>query len=229
MARVYGKVSIYAMKDPATHRIFYVGRSQRPQSRFLEHLAEAERYRIASEDMLTRLFGIQVVQDNRSKDGSGNAKKLKWIISIFDRDEQPEFVILDEWVAPTMQDANRLEDAWIAELRSQGHPLTNVIYSRRMNPNWYGEKNPYYRHGWATSPTDYIARLKAGTVGSATKTVQPGDDEEQRPGQQFSLYQKKRIANRIQKQNRAAAKKKTPAKRAVKSRTKTRTTTRRKR
>ena len=196
MTQTYGKVSIYALSDPTTHRVFYVGRSLRPQSRFTEHMTEAERFRQATEDVLERLFGIETTK-KRETDGSGNGKKLKWILSILDRGLEVEFTILDEWTAPTVQDANRLEDAWIAEMRHRGHPLSNVIYSRRMNPKWYGKTNPYFKPGWAETPQAYISMLKAGVIGSARESNNVEDDvDETRAGKQYSQRQRRYFARR---------------------------------
>lgn len=219
IAAPYGKVSIYAMSDPESHRVFYVGRSQRPESRFMEHLTEAERYRVATEDVLERLFGIKAKKEGL--DGAGNAKKLKWINSILVRGLEVEFTILDEWTAPTLQDANRLEDAWIAHMKSLGHPLTNVVYSRRMLPKWYGKTNPHFRTGWAETPQAYIAMLKSGAVGSAkaSANVEGDTDDQQRAGRQYNLRQKRYFAKRAAaKTKRTATKRPTSGRKSPKKR-----------
>lgn len=205
MTEAYGKVSIYSLSDPESHRVFYVGRSQRPESRFMEHLTEAERYRVATEDVLERLFGIKAKKEGL--DGTGNTKKLKWINSILIRGLEVEFTILDEWSAPTLQDANRLEDAWIAHMKSMGHPLTNVVYSRRMLPKWYGKANPHFREGWAETPQAYISMLKAGAVGSAkaAANVEGDTDDQQRAGRQYNLRQKRYFAKRSASRSKRTA------------------------
>ncbi len=215
----YGKVFIYGLRDPQTKRFFYIGRSQRPQSRFAEHCAEATRYQMSTMHPLERLFGIDAsgfeLEDALQEDGWGelsvrhlspkiresNVKKCKWILDLWERELEPEFEILDEWVAPTKIDANRLEDAWIASMRAKRQPLTNVIYSHRMNPNWYGPANKRFKEGWPRDPDEYIARLKSGTVATV---VEEGDDATEREGAQLNITQKKRIADRIARTQLAA-------------------------
>lgn len=167
----YGKVYIYALKDPETNRVFYVGRTKRsPETRLLGHLAEVEQYQRENENLLAKLLGFKVVGSVSDK-AEGNVKKIKWILEIRRRGLEPRIEVLDIGDFEIEQDAARLEEAWIAEMRMRKQPLTNYIYSRRMNPSWYGETNPGYKPGWARTPMEYIERLKAGKVGGAkTKT-----------------------------------------------------------
>jgi hypothetical protein len=143
----YGHFWIYALIDPDSKRIFYVGRSKYPNSRLLQHMNEAEKYKTAKEMTLTDLLGITI----RERPDASNTRKLRWLNSIAARGLSPDFEILDEWVCVDTSDANRLEDAWIAEMRRRGEPLTNKILSHRMNPSWYN-----------TSPEQYINWLKDG-------------------------------------------------------------------
>ena len=226
----YGKVWTYGLIDPQTQRVFYVGRSQRPHSRFAEHCAEATRYQMSKTHPLERLWGIDMsnvaLEEALQEDGWGdmsvrhlsspktresNVKKCKWILDLWERELEPEFKILDEWDAPTKIDANRLEDAWIAAMRAKRQPLTNVIYSHRMNPNWYGPANKRYKEGWPKDPDEYIARLKSGTVANV---VEEGDAAEEREGPQLNITQKKRIADRIARTQLAAKRAATTVKKA---------------
>lgn len=143
----YGQFWIYALIDPDSKRVFYVGRSKHPNSRLLQHMSEAERYKSARDLTLSDLLGLTKKENIEVK----NKRKLRWLNSISERGLTPEFSILDEWVCVDTADANRLEDAWIAEMRKRGEPLTNRILSHRMNPAWY-----------KSSPEKYIKWLKAG-------------------------------------------------------------------
>lgn len=167
MAR-YGYFAVYALADPDTKRIFYVGRSKRPQTRFKQHLKEALEAHIT--DPFAKLFGLdQLVTPDTAFEG--NDKKLGQIRQIVARGQEPLFIIIDEWEAETLSEANRLEDAWIAEMRRRGEPLTNMTISRRMETWWYDRRRPGFKPGWAASPMEFIQRLKAGEyAGSPYKT-----------------------------------------------------------
>lgn len=171
----YGKVYIYALKDPDTGRVFYVGRTKRtPRTRFLAHMSEAERYERDTNSVGKRLWGIDDDAPAPNKREHSNIRKLRWILSIKNRGKETELEILDEWEFDIEQDAARLEEAWIAEMRRMKQPLTNYIYSHRMSPDWYGETNPKYKAGWARSPMEYITKLKRGEIGGRkTSTSKP--------------------------------------------------------
>lgn len=171
----YGKVYIYALKDPDTGRVFYVGRTKRtPRTRLLGHIAEAEKYARDTESVNKLLWGVDVLKGDVKSREHSNIRKLRWILSIKHRGLEVEQEVLDEAEFDIEQDAARLEEAWIAEMRIRNQPLTNYIYSRRMNPSWYGESNPKYKEGWANTPLEYIDKLKAGEIGGTkTKTGKP--------------------------------------------------------
>lgn len=203
--KAYGKVHIYALKDPDTGRVFYVGRTKRtPKTRFLAHMAEAERYERDTESVGKRLWGID--DDSPTKDSKehSNVRKLRWILSIKNRGLEVELEVLDEAEFEIEQDAARLEEAWIAEMRQRNQPLTNYIYSRRMSPSWYGETNPRYKEGWAKTPLEYIERLKKGEVGGfKTKT--------KKPRKRYSRTQLRRLskkAHKASKKSKRSSKKK---------------------
>jgi len=186
------KVTIYGLRDPESKKIFYIGRSARVQTRFTQHLNEAKKYKASNETMLERLFGIkeESVTIKKEEKDNGNSRKLNWINQIIERGQEVELVILDEWDnCTTDQDANRLEDAWIAHMRSKNQPLTNFFYSTRMEIWWYGESNKNFKEGWAKSPAEYIEMLKAGKVGSQTE----GDTDRKR---KYSRSQKRRLAKK---------------------------------
>lgn len=169
------KVYVYALKDPETERVFYVGRTKRhPRGRYLAHIAEANRY--AQETMTTgqRLWGINASRTLEDSLHYSNIQKLRWIVSIQQRGLKPSLEVLDEGEFDLVQDAARFEEAWIAEMRRQNQPLTNYIYSHRMSPAWYGPSNPKYQEGWAKTPMEYIKALKSGEIGGyRTKTEKP--------------------------------------------------------
>lgn len=143
----YGKFWIYAIKDPITNRVFYIGRSKHPNTRILQHISEAQNYKASRQITEDQLFGLEKFM----KRGLGSLKKMKWINNIIDKGLQPDLDIIDEWECIDVADANRLEDAWIAEMKRRGEPLTNRILSRRMKPDWY-----------RTSPLQYMEWLKSG-------------------------------------------------------------------
>lgn len=158
----YGNVVIYALLDPDTHKVFYVGRSKHPEARLLQHLSEAEQVKTKEQHPLERLFGIIIEGKESREKGKYNEKKVKKINDILERGKDPKFVILDQWYAPTLRDANRLEDAWIAEMRRRGEPLTNMILSRRMEVWWYDSSRDNFNSNWAKSPMEFIQLLKSG-------------------------------------------------------------------
>lgn len=173
----YGHFWVYALIDPDSKRVFYVGRSKYPNSRLLQHMSEAEKYKAAREFSLSELFGL-----SRKKSVEvSNTRKIKWLNSIASRGATPDFEILDEWVCFDVADANRLEDAWIAEMRSRGEPLTNKILSHRMNPKWY-----------KTSPTQYIQWLKAG---KPSKHKSDDDRDDPKPVTRHKRFKKKRYGS----------------------------------
>jgi hypothetical protein len=157
----YGMVYIYALVDPETNQIFYVGRSKYPVDRLKAHLNEAREKYVAPEIEWAEILGAI---PRGKKDG--NKRKIKWINSIYRRELEPTFVLLDQWECNTIKDANRLEDAYIAEMRRRGEPLTNVITSHRMSPYWYSPMNARWKEGYAKSPMEYIEKLKSGEIKS---------------------------------------------------------------
>lgn len=146
MSGKYGKFWIYALSDPMSDQVFYVGRSKHPQTRLLQHLSEAEQYKNSRSFSFEELAGIKS-HDNRDV---SNRRKLRKINQLADMGMYPTFTILDEWEVDDVVDANRLEDAWIAHMKSKGEPLTNKMLTHRMYPKWY-----------KTSPENYIGWLKS--------------------------------------------------------------------
>lgn len=198
---MYGEVTIYGLRDPSDGSIFYVGRSTRVHERFMQHLSEAERFKAEDMTMLERLFGIVddsvTVKRKSEKETGKNVRKLRWINQITSRGENVELVILDQWdKCPTLEDANRLEDAWIAKMRGNNQPLTNFLYSRRQEVWWYGESNKNYKVGYARTPDEYIAMLKKGDVGSKRKSSRKSKTGSTSTGRKLNRSQKRRIAKK---------------------------------
>ncbi len=165
----YGHFYIYAICDPRTNRVFYVGRTKNLKVRIKKHFKEAELFDDSdhNNEAYMRLLGL------KRKDKSvrhPNIEKARLIKSIFADSLEPIVKTLDEWYAVSLSDANRLEEAWIAHMSMLGEPLTNQITSRRMESWWYSPTSKMWKPGMATSPMEYIKMLKDGTIASRTKT-----------------------------------------------------------
>lgn len=164
-AKRYGHFVVYALCDPTSKKVHYVGRSKRPKNRLTQHINEALKDRIQDEDLIERLFGDGSGAKVERVDKEGkNSRKLAWLNKLSEHDLSPLFIILDEWDCETLSDANRLEEAWIAEMFRRHEPLTNRITSHRMLPRWYDKTRKGWKPGYSQSPMEYIERLKAGLV-----------------------------------------------------------------
>ena len=207
----YGKITIYALADPQTHRIFYVGQTKRQaKGRLQAHIREAQKYKEYIETPVDPFHGIDLMavraemNEVKIKGKKYNVRKCRWILSILERELYPELKILDEWEAPVKQDAHRLEEAWIAQMRMLGMPITNFIYSHRMSPEWYSKANKSWKEGYAQSPTEYIQMLKDGEVGGYEKKTR-------KASKRYTRYQMSRYSKRsrnAQKKNRRSGKRK---------------------
>lgn len=184
----YGNVTIYALKDPRDNRIFYVGRTKRSNSRLQQHLNEAKKFLVENQDPLERLLSMKSTKNAMVTKSGKNLSKITKILNILESGCDVNFCILDEWNAPTLSDANKLEEAWIAVVRKSGSYLTNYIYSHRMNPWWYGEKNKYYKDGWAKTPEEFIEKLKS------QDQLYTGD--EKTDVKKMTILQRKRLAKK---------------------------------
>jgi hypothetical protein len=194
---MYGKFFIYALIDPISELAFYIGRSKNTDKRYNQHLLESERYEEYKRDVLSQLLGL-----NKSKKKI-NRGKAQWIKSITDRDMMPRIEVIDEWECETLDDANRLEDAWIAHYRHHEHPLQNKIISRRMNWWWYTPQNKMWKEGYAQSPQEYIEMLKSGIIGNKDKSDIPNKRYYKRKRQ----YQNRNINTRVASTQRTIRKK----------------------
>ena len=183
----YGNVTIYALKDPRDNRIFYVGRTKRPNSRLMQHINEAKKFLSENQEPLERLLALKTTKKPMVTKSGKNLLKISKILNIVESGCEVTFNILDEWEAPTLDDANKLEEAWIAVIRKRGNYLTNYIYSHRMNPWWYGEKNKYYKEGWAKTPEEFIEKLKTKEREEYIKETDIS---------KMTLLQRKRLAKR---------------------------------
>ncbi len=111
--------AIYALVDPETKRVRYVGRSARPERRFAAHLSEVKTYR-------------------RPKD--------RWIRDLLDRGLKPALVILEELeghlssygMTGDTRHIAHAERRWIRRLLEAGHPLTNADTHTQLHRDHIG-------------------------------------------------------------------------------------------
>ena len=96
---------IYALADPETDRIHYVGSSKVPHQRLIQHRSE-------------------------NKNGTRNTERGKWWGSLLDRGLLPRLVVLEE-VPESASRRQRLdvENTWGRRLVERGEPLTNFTGS----------------------------------------------------------------------------------------------------
>lgn len=182
------KVYIYVIRDPRNGEVFYVGRTNSYAERFGQHLREAELYRSQQENRVATLFQMQEVSIKaRSRKAGQNVRKLSRINSIVDSGQAPIFEVIDTWEVLDVKYANQLEEAWIAEYRMRGAPLTNYITSHRMNPWWYNPKRAGWKSYYADSPMKYIEMIKSKPQQEKKKRVVNG-----------SLYDKNSIGDKTQ-------------------------------
>lgn len=185
-------ITIYGLKDPRNNKIFYVGKTKRPKTRLQQHINEARLYANKHIDPIDRMFGYKHVDVNKSyirKTGK-NVEKIARILDIINSNQTVDMIILDEWQCYSDDDASKLEEAWIAQIRSTGTYLVNYIYSHRMNPWWYGANNPNYKTGWAKTPLEYIEKLKQNIT---------ENKDYQKTNIKTTLRQRRRYAKRNQK------------------------------
>ena len=86
---------IYALVDPDTGDIRYVGNSQDPFKRLISHMVGSH----------------------------GTSKKKEWIEELKKQGKRPELILLD--VCYQWFESFHRERDWIISLRHEGHPLTN--------------------------------------------------------------------------------------------------------
>ena len=200
---VYGNFFVYALINPETKRVFYVGRSKNADTRLGQHIKESISYKNSQKTSVEKLFGIDpedVFERNMPFEKS-NVNKIRAINNILTRGLKPELKILDEWYAENIQDANRLEEAWIAEMRRIGEPLTNFILSRRMEVWFYSKDRSGWKPGYATSPKEYIEKLKAGEI---HKTINANNFKSKVNARKS--YNRKKLAQIAKKLNNRAKK-----------------------
>ncbi len=88
--------TVYALSDPRTKEVRYIGVSVRPKARYNEHLSRAVK--------------------------GGNTHRDCWIRSLLIQEIRPDYSVLEVTTADNWQERERF---WIAEYRSSGH-LTNL-------------------------------------------------------------------------------------------------------
>jgi hypothetical protein len=88
---------IYALADPVTNEIRYVGKADRVKSRYASHLREA-------------------------KSGKKSAK-CQWIREVIEFNQMPKLIVLEEI---PLDEWKKAEIYYIAECKKLGHNLTNV-------------------------------------------------------------------------------------------------------
>ena len=150
-------VAIYGLFDPRTNQLRYVGRSKNAQQRYRQHLDDAKKYLTKSKTADHDWFALPLLEKVDDKTLS-NHNKLRWIAELLNDGNAPQMKMLDEWKhAKDIQDANRLEDAYIAIAKRDGALLFNYIYSHRQSHHWY--------HGLrGNTPEEYVKNLKDGII-----------------------------------------------------------------
>lgn len=94
---------VYVLRDPRTKKVHYVGTSVNPKVRFRQHLSLKDR---------------------------SNITKRAWIQDLKNQGLEPELFVIEEcWGMKALS----VEEEWIENLISLGHPLTNL------------HKNPVYK------------------------------------------------------------------------------------
>jgi hypothetical protein len=122
-------ISIYALIDPGTGEVRYVGKSVDPEIRFRAHL--------------------------REKRNSIPSEKRAWIENLRDAGTQPTLKVLETVDADDWQST---EQKWIEFFRSIGANLTNILDGGEGKRAW-GEKSRQYiseqsRKWWASMPVE---------------------------------------------------------------------------
>ena len=102
---------IYALVDPETAEIFYVGRSTNPERRYTQHVRAA---RACAERLRT----------GRANYSRGMHRTWE-IAHILNRGDIPGLVVLDTVEAEHFTEVLPIEGAWIEREKAAGHPLTN--------------------------------------------------------------------------------------------------------
>ena len=89
---------IYALRDPLTQEIHYVGKTTMLRTRIMGHMSECR-------------------TNSRT-----NLEKRDWLNSLASKGLMPEMVILDQ---TDFHNAGKLESTWVKRLREQGYVLFN--------------------------------------------------------------------------------------------------------
>lgn len=95
---------IYALIDPITEEVRYVGKTINPATRLYDHC-------------------------NQSAAGN-NPHKMRWILGLRAQDMLPKMIVLEECLPDTWEEA---EIRWIAHYRASGAPLTNILGGGRSS------------------------------------------------------------------------------------------------
>lgn len=114
---------IYGLQDPRTCRIRYVGAASDPFKRFEQHL-----------DLIDYEYR------------GGTAAKRAWLSDLRDLGLKPWLVILEQvkpdklYPAGVKEKARDAERAWISQLASTGHDLTNreVVVGQKRGTDLFG-------------------------------------------------------------------------------------------
>lgn len=127
--------SVYALLDPRTESIYYVGQSTNVSDRFVAHLC------------------------------AGNRKGKLTPIEKYNRDlrkagYKPELIMLDTVITYHLEIALRLEECWRVHMLGEDEPLTNSWKTGRCIDTDNPMAEAEYVKGYALATVEQIAELR---------------------------------------------------------------------
>ena len=120
---------IYALHDPVTDLIGYVGQSIHPYKRLYEH------YRLIHDYIEEGLYNEEGYHRTTQNEREITHKKDSWLMHLMAKKQMPKVVILEELDKESYYAglAYAAEEKWINFMIYEGEPLTNaaVVYKQR--------------------------------------------------------------------------------------------------
>lgn len=123
---------IYALNDPETGECRYIGKADKPQARFKEHLRKS-------------------LEDN--------PHKKNWILSLRARGLEPVVAVLREVPIACWEACERW---YISQYRMCGFDLTNVLEGGETPPVLPGDKNPMFGKKHSVESREKMRRNRTG-------------------------------------------------------------------